>query len=543
MANVLVPGTIAAEPGSMTAAILSVFESLLAPDIFAAAEVGLARMSNAIAVGVCANIVASIDDAKYLQVDGGEIVGGDGGGGGAAPDTAEYLVGASVGSLSAERVVTNTATGVWDLSTPGQAKLTVPAASTGAAGVVELATSVEVTAGLAVQASDPRLSDDRDPTSHGSSHASDGSDPIPAATTSVRGIVELATDGQSDAGVVVQGNDARLFDARDPTAHKVSHQKDGSDQISVNGLAGQLAEPQAPSAHASSHMAAGADPIRIDELKVGTDITTLNASTSQHGLMPKFSGSSGEFFNGLGAQVIPQEYPKTAYEIDWSAHASVLGIADGNVAVSGVNWTAANVAGSTTFQILNGSGLQITALAGLGRTWTGSVLTSPALRVTFADIAAEAAKYHLTLTVWSYFSAWSLPFSSNAIIAGCYAPAAGAYTTGVYGTGFVHSGANALPMLQRSTTLTPVTTIGAAFDVVVWRCLPGGITDSWAGVWAAGWPTLLTPIGSDNQPTATTIVTTAQFRRAGAQLVYTPATRSASGAPSFTLARTRIQVG
>ena len=42
--------------------------------------------------------------------------------GGGAPTTAEYLVGAADAGLSAERVVTNTATVTWDLSTPGQAK-------------------------------------------------------------------------------------------------------------------------------------------------------------------------------------------------------------------------------------------------------------------------------------------------------------------------------------------------------------------------------------------------------------------------------------
>jgi hypothetical protein len=44
------------------------------------------------------------------------------GGGGGAPTTAEYLVGALDGTLSAERVVTDTATVTWDLATPGQVK-------------------------------------------------------------------------------------------------------------------------------------------------------------------------------------------------------------------------------------------------------------------------------------------------------------------------------------------------------------------------------------------------------------------------------------
>lgn len=43
------------------------------------------------------------------------------------PVDAEYVVGAASGKLTAERVVTNTATIQWDLATPGQAKANVSA--------------------------------------------------------------------------------------------------------------------------------------------------------------------------------------------------------------------------------------------------------------------------------------------------------------------------------------------------------------------------------------------------------------------------------
>src|SRR3982751_3402735 len=77
------------------------------------------------------------------------------------------------------------------------------------------------------------------------------------ATTTVKGIVELALDGENTAGVVVQGNDSRLNNDRFPTAH------------------------------AYTHKSAGADVIQIDELGQGTDTTTLNATTSRHGLLSK----------------------------------------------------------------------------------------------------------------------------------------------------------------------------------------------------------------------------------------------------------------
>jgi len=54
-------------------------------------------------------------------------------GGGGAPVGAEYIVGALDGSLTNERLVTDTATLTWDLTTPGQAKANV--VSTRAIGV------------------------------------------------------------------------------------------------------------------------------------------------------------------------------------------------------------------------------------------------------------------------------------------------------------------------------------------------------------------------------------------------------------------------
>jgi len=51
----------------------------------------------------------------------------------------------------------------------------------------------------------------------------------PDATTSVKGIAELATDGETASGVVVQGNDSRLSNSRTPTAHKSSHISGGGD--------------------------------------------------------------------------------------------------------------------------------------------------------------------------------------------------------------------------------------------------------------------------------------------------------------------------
>ena len=107
---------------------------------------------------------------------------------------------------------------------------------------------------------------------------------LDAGTTTTKGIVELATSGENAANVVVQGNDSRLSDSRTPTTH------------------------------ATSHKSGGGDVIKLDEFGATTDITTLNASTTAHGLLPKLSNVSTQYLNGLGnwAALTPAENTGTA---------------------------------------------------------------------------------------------------------------------------------------------------------------------------------------------------------------------------------------
>jgi hypothetical protein len=80
----------------------------------------------------------------------------------------------------------------------GNPTVNVPDASTTTKGAVELATSAETTAGLAVQASDTRLSDARTPTAHASSHVGTGSDKIRDATASQDGLMTAAYASKLD---------------------------------------------------------------------------------------------------------------------------------------------------------------------------------------------------------------------------------------------------------------------------------------------------------------------------------------------------------
>lgn len=80
----------------------------------------------------------------------------------------------------------------------GNPTVNVADASTTVKGVVELATSAETTAGLAVQASDTRLSDARTPTAHASTHVTGGTDKIRDATASQDGLMTTAYASKLD---------------------------------------------------------------------------------------------------------------------------------------------------------------------------------------------------------------------------------------------------------------------------------------------------------------------------------------------------------
>lgn len=58
----------------------------------------------------------------------------------------------------------------------------------------------------------------------------------------------------------------------------------------------------AAATHAARHKTGGADSIKLDELAAPTDVTTLNVSTTAHGLMPKLNNNQYNYFTGAGTQ-------------------------------------------------------------------------------------------------------------------------------------------------------------------------------------------------------------------------------------------------
>jgi len=203
-----------------------------------------------------------------------------------------------------------------------------------------------VSSGTACAGNDSRLSDARTPTAHATSHRHGGGDEVATATPAANAIPKAESGGTlaigwiptgSSSSTVCIGNDSRLSDARTPTSHAASHQNGGSDEIATAaatanaipkaGAGGTLAigwiptgstsstvcigndsrlsDARTPTAHATSHKSGGSDPIKLDELAAPTDITTLNASTTAHGLLPKLSGTTTTFLRGDGTWATP----------------------------------------------------------------------------------------------------------------------------------------------------------------------------------------------------------------------------------------------
>lgn len=154
-----------------------------------------------------------------------------------------------------------------------------------------------------------------------------GADSVTIATS---GLGTAATkDTGTGAGHVILGNDARLTDARTPSAHTTSHKHGGSDEIAtatpstnaipkaalglstlaagwIPDLSGTYAVTAKGVTNGDSHDHVGGDGAAIVEAALTlADNTTNNASTTKHGFCPKLSNVVTQFLNGQGGWTAP----------------------------------------------------------------------------------------------------------------------------------------------------------------------------------------------------------------------------------------------
>jgi hypothetical protein len=152
------------------------------------------------------------------------------------------------------------------------------------------------TAGTLAAGDDARLSDARPPTAHASTHASAGSDPLTPADIGAEvagAAATVAGDLSTHEGLtttahggIVASDDSRLTDARTPTAHAASH-TNGTDDI------------QDATASAKG-LATAAQITKLDGIEAGANAYVLpTPTTTVIGGVKRNVGSAGQFVSGV----------------------------------------------------------------------------------------------------------------------------------------------------------------------------------------------------------------------------------------------------
>jgi len=179
------------------------------------------------------------------------------------------------------------------------------------------------------------------------------------------------------------------------------------------------------------------------------------------------------------------------YEVDFSSLANNT-LTAGTETIDSLSWTVAGDTFLGTFDILNGTGLRMTAGTSLGThsTWTSATQDAPYLYLPLSSIPNWNGVSDIVIEL--YISSLTLETANEYIFAALWNVAASPHSTSaarVRKFTWIASGGNILPSVTIDGSQTNGTEVRAGQNILSLRVSPNGHAHCSWGTWSSGWPT------------------------------------------------------